>query len=257
MKLMRRIVIATGMTGGHFFPALGLAQAYRKEDPEMEIIFLVFKRYEVFPIESYLNDFKWQAIEIPSLSQLYSVHGLQFLTDYIRSCVSARRFLQSIRPLAVISFGSYGTFPAILAAHGKKIPIVIHEQNRLSGWANRVASFFAKRITTSFPDTIGIFGRKKVQYVGYPLRDPLSQISGHRYEVSDRGGHRKHWILVLGGSQGSAVINRISREFFTSLNSAEREKIAVIHITGKKQMAEFQQLYQRLGIESEVYDFSP
>ena len=56
----------------------------------------------------------------------------------------------SNRPVAVIGFGGYPSFPPLLAARLLFCKIAIHEQNAVLGRANRMLSLLGARIAASY-----------------------------------------------------------------------------------------------------------
>ncbi len=254
MRDCSKILITSGLTGGHFFPAVCFAKAYQKEHPASEIWFLLCKEAIPFDLDRHLQNFHVKTIPIDPFPKAFSMKLFLFLIHYPLSVAATYSFVWKLKPAVVASFGSYGSFPAVLAAWLLRVPIVIHEQNRISGKANQVSAFFARWVTTSFPETSGNLPDKKVRYVGYPIRSELRSIAVRSQSMLRP--EKKFYILVLGGSQGSLALNRITLNFFSSLTSAEKNRIAVIHITGKIEFERIRTAYSNMKMEHQVYAFS-
>lgn len=250
-----KILITTGFTGGHFFPSVSFAKAYRKVHPESEIYFLLPKKESPFDACRYLTNFKTKLISIRPFPRMLSAQFFLFPFSYLKSFIATFAFIQGLRPHALVSFGSYGAFPAVLAAWLLGIPVTIHEQNRLMGKANRLSAFFARKIATSFRETLGILAHKKVKYIGYPVRNEFRLIvKKNASETLVKKSPKQ--ILIFGGSQGSQAVNRAVLQFFSSLSIEEKENIAVTHITGFQGLAEAKIRYNELKMVNKVLPFA-
>ncbi len=246
------VLIATGITGGHFFPAISFAEAFKKSYPGFEIWFVLGKKNAPFNLKPYREEFQFEFISVEPLPKLFSWRLFPFCIGYIKSLFKTARLLAKLKPSAMVSFGSYSTFPSVFLAWFFRIPIIIHEQNRVFGWANQVSAYFAKWITTSFPETKGRVPRSKIQYVGFPIRQSM-RLQNAVLQDNARSGLRR--ILILGGSQGSHVLNEMIFSFFSQLSTEEKERIAVIHITGEKDFNSVSERYANANIAHEVYSF--
>ncbi len=249
----QKVLIATGITGGHFFPAVRFAEKYLEEHPDSEITFVLGRTVSTVVVSKYLGRFQVKHIPVDPFPVSFSFKLLSFLINYPRSLFRTWSFLKELKPTVLVSFGSYSSFPSVLAAWVSGIPIVVHEQNKISGWANRASAVFARFVAVSFPDTLGHLPARKVRYLGYPLRSEIRR-SVALNSGKDIGG--KSRILVLGGSQGSQRLNQAVLEFFSSLSSEEKKRFAVIHIAGDKELESVKNRYVALHIENEVSAFS-
>jgi UDP-N-acetylglucosamine--N-acetylmuramyl-(pentapeptide) pyrophosphoryl-undecaprenol N-acetylglucosamine transferase len=153
-----------------------------------------------------------------------------------RAVAETRALLEELEADVVVGFGGYVALPAYLAARragsGRAgIPIVVHEQNALPGLANRVGARLAARVAVTVPGTPLHAG----EHVGMPLRTAISTL--------DRGAHRdearaafgldadRPTLLVFGGSQGAASLNRALVAAADALTAAG---IQVLHARGPK-----------------------
>ena len=253
MSAPSKILVASGHTGGHFFPAVCFAEAYQEKYSDSEIWFLLARHSASFDVERYLWRYHAQTIPLRSLPGGFSLKLIFFLIHYVHHFFLTLVWMAKLKPSVVVSFGSYSTLAAVLAAWVCRVPIVVHEQNRISGWTNRMAAFFARHVATSFPETLGCLPSEKVTHVGYPIRPSLRAAACS----NDRAHSGKRCsVLVLGGSQGSEALNRISLDFFSSLSSEEKERFAVIHITGEKQYEAVRARYLNLNVNHQVFAFT-
>jgi UDP-N-acetylglucosamine--N-acetylmuramyl-(pentapeptide) pyrophosphoryl-undecaprenol N-acetylglucosamine transferase len=142
-----------------------------------------------------------------------------------------RALLEELHADVVVGFGGYVALPAYLAARRAGIPVVVHEQNALPGLANRVGARLATRVAVTVPGT----PLYKGEHVGMPLRTAISGL--------DRGAHRtearaafgldadRPTLLVFGGSQGAASLNRALVGAAEALTAAG---VQVLHARGPK-----------------------
>jgi UDP-N-acetylglucosamine--N-acetylmuramyl-(pentapeptide) pyrophosphoryl-undecaprenol N-acetylglucosamine transferase len=121
-----------------------------------------------------------------------------------------------IKPDVVLSFGGYASFPVVLAAWVFGIPVVIHEQTVSLGLANKLSSYFAKKVLLS-------------REIGNPVMTQVCEVEP-KLEVGD-----PPTILVMGGSRGSKIINEV---IFGCLKDLLK-KYRVIHLTGEADFSKF------------------
>ncbi len=139
-----------------------------------------------------------------------------------------------IYPDVVFSKGGYGSVPVLFAARFLKIPVIIHESDSAPGRANMWASKFATKIAVSFPEAASFFDEKKVAWTGNPIRDEIKKPvmeGAHEYLKFDSNVKT---ILILGGSQGSQIINNILIDTVPTLIDSYQ----IIHQTGKNNYKE-------------------
>jgi UDP-N-acetylglucosamine--N-acetylmuramyl-(pentapeptide) pyrophosphoryl-undecaprenol N-acetylglucosamine transferase len=146
---------------------------------------------------------------------------------------AARRVLRDSEAQVVLGMGGYVSFPACAAAKTLGIPIVIHEQNIVFGLANRVCKPLARVVAVSFEESLPAAGRRGV-CTGNPVLPELARadLGAERDTALSRWdldpGRRT--LLVFGGSQGAARINRAAFELASLWR--DRTNVQILHITG-------------------------
>ncbi|MCV3769779.1 MAG: UDP-N-acetylglucosamine--N-acetylmuramyl-(pentapeptide) pyrophosphoryl-undecaprenol N-acetylglucosamine transferase, partial [Wolbachia pipientis] len=178
------IILATGGTGGHIFPAITLAKALKLRGYNC-ILFTNKKTDKNIDVESYT---------LPVCRP--SNNKFKFFLLLIYSFILALYRIRKLKPKLVIGFGSYATFPTLLAAKVFSIPIILHEQNILLGRVNRFFLSSAKLIATSFSET-KYAERNKCIFTGN-----FVYIKPKSYSYPSSKGILN--ILIIAASQGSS-----------------------------------------------------
>ena len=222
-------LIAAAGTGGHVFPGLAVGEALtirgvRRED----VLFVGGDRLEatVYPEAG----FPFLGLELMGLQRSLSVRNLSLprVVWRARDLIAGQLVERGVE--VALGMGGYVTVPAALAARRIKVPLLIAEQNAAAGLANRVASRWAARSFTSFPDTAGL---PKGEWVGNPVRRALADFD----RESLRPGALARYDLepdrpvlgVFGGSLGAASINAV---IVRLVETWQGEPIQVLHLTG-------------------------
>jgi UDP-N-acetylglucosamine--N-acetylmuramyl-(pentapeptide) pyrophosphoryl-undecaprenol N-acetylglucosamine transferase len=224
------VVIAGGGTGGHIYPALALADALRRADPDIAITCLGTERgleTRLVPTRGY-DLALIPAVPLPrSLTpQLLSVPGR--LSGAIGAVADV---LARTRADVLVGFGGYVATPGYLGARRRHVPIVVHEANPRPGLANRIGARLTTHVYTGQPGTRLRHGR----YIGIPIRQQIAGLD--RLAMSDKA--RSHFglepdlpvLLVTGGSQGARSLNRA---VFGAAAAIRAAGVQVLHVVGPK-----------------------
>jgi len=208
---MLKVLIATGGTGGHLFPA----QKLQKDLSDCEVLFAGHK----LKCSPFFNQ-KMAYREIASASS--KKNPLSLLKGFFQSL----KLIWSFQPDVVVGFGSFHSFPVLLAAIFLRKKVVVYEANCSLGKVNAFFAPFAKALALQFP-LHEKRESKKVQYVHFSKRNlPIPMDRARRDYGLDLD---LFTILVFGGSQGAQFINHTFHEA-ASLFSFPFQ---VIHLTGK------------------------
>ena len=245
------IVLAAGGTGGHLFPAQALGEE------------LVRRGYLIHlmsdpRVQDYGSKFPAVQIhEIPSGS-INKSKPLTFVTGGIkmaRGFLKARDILGSIKPLAVVGFGGYPSFPPLVAASFSGIPTCIHEQNAVMGRANRAIAKRVTSIASSFPKISKLPDgtQGKVVVTGNPVRDRVLVAAKEEY-VSPTPADPFN-LLVFGGSQGAKVFSDIVPEAITMLPRNILKKLSLTQQVRPEDMERVEAAYKKAGVKAELAPF--
>jgi len=241
--MSKTVVIAAGGTGGHLFPAQALAEELRALS-DIAIHFMG----KGLSVSKHFNADRYSYTDIHS-----GPMSIQGGISILRGIVESMRKLKMLTPSLVVGFGSYHSFPVLVAAYLLKIPIVLHEANRTAGRVNRLFSSKAEWTGIFFPDT-------KLKGVLYATNIPLRpHFSVERWPSKNAGYERyklepyKKTILVFGGSLGAKKLNYLAQE---AIGALDREAIQVIHFTGCVEASrDIAKEYENRGICSHVAHF--
>ncbi len=261
---MKKVLLCAGRTGGHFFPALALAQAMLRPASDFEIHLIVERQDLPFLKSRTVDDSRLHVhtIPVPSLAKLKSWEFPIRLFHYVAALLQSVALFIRLKPSLMVAFGSYSSVPEVLAASFLKVPILLHEQNAVPGQANQFLSYWADRVAVSFKETLGWFSLEKVFWSGFPVRreflehEVLKNIHGSGGAGNVETATPKRFkILVVGGSQGAHHLNTSVLHVFKRLSDEERQKFAVTHVTGQSDFNEVQISYLKLGMDCVTYPF--
>jgi len=215
---MPTVLFVGGGSLGHIAPSVAVARALGECSPDIHPLFVVSTRPEDRTFVEQAG-YRVIAFDAPRLSW-------RFPWKFLRALRAARRLLLQERPALIFSKGGFVSVPICLAAKRLHIPIILHESDAVSGWANWLISRWALKICLGFE---GSMRSIKAVTTGTPVRADIVQGSRQR-GLSIAGLSRMRPILiVLGGSQGALAINRAVATHLSDL----LECCEIIHLTGK------------------------
>lgn len=245
-----RILIATGGTGGHIYPAMALAQQFAREQKDSEILFVGGGLAENRYFDR--NEFDHRTVSCGAFTSRSPLSLLRSCVNISRGIRQSCAVIRQFRPDVIVGFGSYYSFPPLIAAKLKSVPLVLHEANSIPGKVNRLLAPYAHATGVHFPQTLDLI--KGVRHeVGMPLRIGFRRMSGNRENAIKYFGLEDSvtTLLVFGGSQGAGIINR---QFPDALS--RMQDVQVIHIAGDiGEVERLQNAYRELGIRACVKGF--
>jgi UDP-N-acetylglucosamine--N-acetylmuramyl-(pentapeptide) pyrophosphoryl-undecaprenol N-acetylglucosamine transferase len=251
------VLIVTGGTGGHLFPALATAEEILARHRPC---FLVLagdraRRYQGSIEAAGITPLHAGAVRLPSSP----VAALTFPFRYRALVREARDLLGRVRPRVVLGMGSFTCAPVCGAAQALGIPVVLHEGNAWVGRANRFLSRRARVLALSF--AAGNVGRTACETVvtGMPVRRAL--VAAAEAGAGPDPGYlmplglspELPLLLVFGGSQGAIFINRTVAAAMAALSDL-RERFQVLHLTGYAENDEILSAYLTAGIRAAVLE---
>jgi UDP-N-acetylglucosamine--N-acetylmuramyl-(pentapeptide) pyrophosphoryl-undecaprenol N-acetylglucosamine transferase len=235
-SLSKKIIIAGGGTGGHIFPAIAIANALKKIDPQIDILFVGAKgKMEMEKVPQAGYEIKGLDIAGFNRSSLFKNVGLPF--KLIKSFFQVRSIFISFMPDAVIGVGGYSSFPVLRYAQSRGVPTFIHEANSFAGKSNMLLGKKAKKIFVASDGMEKFFPKEKIIVSGNPVRSAIlisniSREEGIQYFHLDPA---KKTVLSIGGSLGAKSINEAIDHH---LRSFMQNDIQLIWQTGKPYIAQ-------------------
>ncbi|MDR1756036.1 MAG: undecaprenyldiphospho-muramoylpentapeptide beta-N-acetylglucosaminyltransferase [Culturomica sp.] len=215
---MRKVIISGGGTGGHIFPALSIAGALKRLDPEIEILFVGAEgKMEMQKVPE--AGFPIIGLPVMGLKRRLTLGNIRVILNLLKSLRKARRIVREFRPDAVVGVGGYASGPIGRVAARAGIPLILQEQNSYAGITNRLLAKKAGCICVAYDGMERFFEKEKLVFTGNPVRKELLEMEGKREEGMKLYGldPEKKTILVTGGSLGAG-----------SLNGAVRKKLDLI-----------------------------
>ncbi len=240
------ILIMAGGTGGHVYPALAVARSLQQQS--REVVWLGTHR----GLEARVIPAAGIPIEWVAVSGLRGKGLAALLLAPIKLCYALSQSIYVMfkhRPAAVLGMGGFVSGPGGLAAWLTRRPLIIHEQNAISGLTNRLLARLARVVLQAFPGSFN--ARYKAETVGNPVRADIAAIDEPASRYADRLGPIR--LLVLGGSQGALALNQVVPAALALLPPEIRPVIR--HQTGPQTLDEARASYAQSGINAELLPF--
>ena len=224
MNLQRhkRIIISGGGTGGHIFPAISIANALRKIDPETEILFVGAEgRMEMEKIPA--AGYRIIGLPVAGLHRSLSLKNISVLIKLLKSLKKAKKVLKEFGPDVVVGVGGYASGPVLRQAGKLGIPTLIQEQNSYAGVTNKILAKKASVICVAYDGMGKYFPPEKIIKTGNPVRHNFDDLKSLQYEALSFFNLKKEFpvILVLGGSLGAGSINNCMSENINKLRDSD------------------------------------
>lgn len=246
--MSKRILIATGGTGGHIYPAVAIAQQLTADLPDSKILFVGggLEKNKYFGSHT----FDKCTVSCATLLTKSPVAIVKTCASIAKGVWQSRAIIRDFKPHVAVGFGSYYSFPPLVAARMQSVPLVLHEANSIPGKVNKLLAPLADAVGVHFPQTIDFLKGQGIE-VGMPLR------AGYKKGSIRKEAALKHFgleselptLLVFGGSQGARIINVNVLSALKLLK--QKMGLQVINITGDPlSQEEFQKAYESAGIKA-------
>lgn len=236
-----KIIVSTGGTGGHIFPALAVAEEIKQRHENADVLFvgsLYGKEKELCQkhgIDFYgLNVRGIKGRGFKAVSALFAMAKAVF---------ESYAYLGKHKINAVIGFGGYACFAMVIAGKLRGIPVMIHEQNAVAGLANKILAKFADTVCLSLPDTSKQFNPKKCVLTGNPIRKEIANVQKENKDYTQ--------LLIMGGSLGAVTVNSLAVQLLSMLRD---NGIRIVHQCGEKDYARTAEAYKSHGYTKEEID---
>jgi UDP-N-acetylglucosamine--N-acetylmuramyl-(pentapeptide) pyrophosphoryl-undecaprenol N-acetylglucosamine transferase len=193
------VLIMAGGTGGHIFPGLAVAAALRARD--VPVLWLGAEggmENRIVPEHRVaLRTLHVKGLRGKGLRQRVAAPWM-----LVRALFGAWRILREANPRSVLSMGGYVAGPGGNAAWLQRRPMLVHEQNRIAGFTNRVLARIARKVMAGFSDAFPV--KTHAEWTGNPVRADIAALPAPETRFANRTGAPR--LLVLGGSLGARTL---------------------------------------------------
>ena len=244
------VLLAAGGTGGHLFPAESLAAELGRRGYTVDLA-------TDHRADKYGRAFPARQIHIVSSETVRGrdpVALARFAWRLGRGIVQALGIVRRTKPVAVVGFGGYPTFPPLLAAWLSGVPTVLHEQNAVMGRANRALAGRVSRIALSFQATARIgAAAAKATVTGNPVRDMVIEAARIAYDPPQADGEFR--LLVFGGSQGARFFSEAVPPAVSLLAPDLKARLRITQQARAEDAGAVEAAYAAAGVAAEVAPF--
>ncbi len=243
---MSTVMIIAGGTGGHVYPALAVARELR--DQGVVVVWVGTRR----GLESRVVPAAGFEMEWVTIRGLRRKGWLSWVLLPLRMGVAmfqSWRIMRRRRPDAVLAMGGFVAAPSAVMARVLRRPLLIHEQNAVAGLTNRWLAYIADTVMCGFPEAFGML--PGARHVGNPVRAEILALPAPTERLNARQGPLR--ILVVGGSQGAHVFNKVMPEAIARL--VRQISPQVWHQSGRSDRESTERAYRASMAEARVTAF--
>lgn len=244
------IILAAGGTGGHMIPAHALASELTRRGAGVALV--TDERGARIP-----GLFDGVPVHILPAGRLGGgpLGWMKAALAVLKGRRQARMLYRQFRPDAVVGFGGYPAFPALLAASAARIPTILHEQNAVLGRVNRLLAGEAEAIATAYPevDRLKPNHKSKVALVGNPVREAVARLGEVPLPPFDEVAPLK--LLITGGSQGASVLGTVVPAGLGALEPSIRHRLQVVQQCRPDDIEAVRASYAALRIPAELMTY--
>lgn len=226
-----RIIISGGGTGGHIFPAISIANTFKKRFPDAEILFVGAEdRMEMEKVPA--AGYKIIGLPVSGFDRAHLWKNFKVLARLAKSLRLAKKTIRAFNPDIAVGVGGYASGPTLWMAASLGVPALIQEQNSYAGVTNKLLAKKASKVCVAYDNMEKFFPAESIVMTGNPIREDLELAVGKREEALKFFGlsPEKKTILVVGGSLGARTINRSIQ---ASLDQLLASGVQVIWQTGR------------------------
>ena len=242
---MKKILIATGGSGGHVIPSLSIYDAL-KDDFEVKI------STDLRGSKFINNDnYHYSLIDVPNIFSnllLFPYNTIKFFISIIKSY----KYLKSNNFNILISTGGYMSLPLCFASNLLNVKIYIFEPNSVIGRTNKLMLNFAEKIICYEKNLKGISEKfsNKIYLVKPLLRKEIYKSKKNENIMVAE----KKKILIIGGSQGANFFDEFITKIIVKISKIQKIQVLqqVININSRESIKE---LYKKNHIEHELFYF--
>lgn len=241
-------MISGGGTGGHIYPAIAIANAWKEEFPDSEILFVgALGKMEMQKVPE--AGYQIEGLPVAGLQRRLTLENLKFPFKLLNSLMQARKMVKEFKPDVVVGVGGYASGPVLFAAQRMGIPTLVQEQNSYAGLTNKLLAKKANKICVAYPDMERFFPAEKIAYTGNPVRKDILDLSGKKEQALKhfKLEEGKKTVLVLGGSLGARTLNQA---VLKDMKSLDKEGYQVLWQSGKFYFKDMLEKTEKAGLKN-------
>ncbi|WP_031528357.1 undecaprenyldiphospho-muramoylpentapeptide beta-N-acetylglucosaminyltransferase [Dyadobacter crusticola] len=252
--MSKKVIISGGGTGGHIYPAIAIADALRRKEPDLEVLFvgaLGKMEMEKVPRAGY----EIVGLPIAGIKRAVSFDNLALPFKLINSLSKARSIIRDFKPDIAVGVGGFASGPLLMMASLQGIPTLIQEQNSYAGITNKLLAKRASKICVAYPGMESFFPKEKIAILGNPVRSDIVDVSSKKREAFVHFGLNpdKKTLFVMGGSLGARSINE---SIEAGLARFLEQGYQILWQTGKNYIDTARTTIESLGTNSvKAFDF--
>ncbi len=216
-KRAHRVIISGGGTGGHIFPALSIAQALKKIEPDIDILFVGAEgKMEMEKVPA--AGFPIIGLPVAGLKRSLSSENFSLPVKVFKSIRKARKIIRDFRPDVVVGVGGYASAPMLWTASRKRIPTLVQEQNSYAGLTNKIVGERARKICVAYEGMDKFFPADRILFTGNPIREDIRPATEELKAEAMKYFHldpSKPTALIIGGSGGCGTLNSVLKDICT------------------------------------------
>ncbi|HMN31751.1 MAG TPA: undecaprenyldiphospho-muramoylpentapeptide beta-N-acetylglucosaminyltransferase [Chitinophagaceae bacterium] len=248
-----KIIVAGGGTGGHIFPAVSIANAFKQMYSDANILFVGAKgkmEMEKVPKEGY----EIIGLDIAGFNRSSLLKNISLPFKIVKSFLQARKILKEFKPDAVVGVGGFASFSVLYMAQRLGIPTLIQEQNSFAGKSNKILGKKANVICVAYDNMEKFFPKEKIVKTGNPIRQTIA----HNQITKEQGiqffnlNHHQKVVFAFGGSLGARSINQA---IFNHIKQFAENNIQLIWQTGTAFFEKAKDACKQFESTIKVYDF--
>ncbi|HEY8364342.1 MAG TPA: undecaprenyldiphospho-muramoylpentapeptide beta-N-acetylglucosaminyltransferase [Haloplasmataceae bacterium] len=244
-----RLLFCGGGTGGHIYPAIALIKFIRKKEPDTEILYIgkLNSQEEKICLQ---ENIPFIGIKVSSLYRKKIYLNIKTFYQFIKACCQSKKIINNYKPDCIIGTGGYVCAPVVFAGAKKKVKTIIHEQNSIPGFTNKLLSRYCTKIAISFLDSKKYFKEEKVVLTGNPRSQEVLETPKKKKEELGLQEDKK-LILIFMGSLGAQYVNDEVVKILPRL--MRRKDLEIVFVTGKTHYEKIMNDIKNLKLQPNVH----
>lgn len=207
-KKIYKVLVSGGGTGGHIFPALSIANALKRRNPNTEILFVgAENRMEMERVPA--AGYEIVGLPVCGFDRKRLWRNVKVLYKLWQSMRRARKVMRDFCPDIAVGVGGYASGPMLKEVQKKDIPTLLQEQNSYAGVTNKLLAKKAGAICVAYEEMDRFFPADKIILTGNPVRADILNCELTQEEAKMQLGFdsSRKLVLAVGGSLGARTIN--------------------------------------------------